>query len=137
MADLFPTGIGQTCHTISGIINIVVSYTNEYENTQELAIKAHIVKNLNYQLIIGKEIIRQYNLTLQFPRMFLDMENLPRYWDFSAGQSCGRTTVTELRDTYDSSLPRRKRPAEDKLHLKNARGTSPTILARASSQSLL
>jgi hypothetical protein len=65
------------------------------------------------------------------------MENLPRYWDFSAGQSCGRTTVTELRDTDDSGLPRRKRPTEDKAHPNNARGTSPTILAKASSQSLL
>ena len=87
----------QACHSI-----LTVSYTNELGQHYSIVIKAHIVKNLSYSLIIGRETIRKYNLILQYPQHFLNLESLPRYWDFQASRGCGRTAAAETgRITFD------------------------------------
>ena len=69
----------QACHPITGLINLTISYTNELGQHYNIVIKAHIVKNLSYSLIIGRETIRKYNFILQFQQNFLNLVSLPRY----------------------------------------------------------
>ena len=82
MYKLYSCSVVQdNCHTILGSINLQINYTNELGQNYNLTIKAHIVNNLNYSLILSRETIRKNNLILQFPKLFLDLQSLPRCWD--------------------------------------------------------
>ena len=96
------SGVKDICHSISGLININVNYTNELNQTLTITIKAHVVNNLNYDLIIGLSSIKYFNLILQFPSHFLNLQTTPRCWDFKVGRGCGNTTAAVPRsDTVD------------------------------------
>ena len=96
------SGVHSNCHAIAGIINLSVSFTNELNQQYTIMVKAHIVDNLNHKLIIGLKTIRKHNLILQFPKHFIDLQSIPRYWDFQVGRGCGITTAAVLgRDTID------------------------------------
>jgi transposase InsO family protein len=97
------TGTGDTCHSIVGLINLTISYVNELSQRLTLKLSAHVIKELKYDLIIGRSTIKQHNLILQFPRHFLDLDALPRYWDLQAGRGCGRTVAAKLGTRTDDS----------------------------------
>jgi hypothetical protein len=97
------TGAGDTCHSIVGLINLTISYVNELSQRLTLKLSAHVIKELKYDLIIGRSTIKQHNLILQLPRHFLDLDALPRYWDLQAGRGCGRTVAAKLGTRTDDS----------------------------------
>ena len=125
----------QACHPIPGLINLTISYNNELGQKYSITIKAHLVKNLSYSLIIGRETIRKYNLILQFPKHFLNLQSLPRYWDFQASRGCGYTAAAVTgRVALDVGKQGTENVPEEKLHSACAVCSSPAIDAAASSR---
>ena len=90
------TAASDTCHSIAGIINLTISYINELGQHLTIKVRAHVVNDLKYDCIIGRNTIKKHNLILQFPQHFLDLKSIPRYWDFQAGRGCGRTAAAKL-----------------------------------------
>ena len=90
----FISGV-QSSHSIIGVIDLIINYTCERNLSYTLTSKAHIVKDLSYHMILGHESIKNHNLILKYTQIFLNLQSLPRYWDFQASRSCGRMTAAE------------------------------------------
>jgi hypothetical protein len=65
-------------------------------------LQAYVLADMKYDLIIGNKDIKQNNLVLDFPQDFLNMDKMPRLWDFTTGRRGGRISSAELEGTDES-----------------------------------